>query len=142
MTDADVSCYTSMYGDVKGDGRMHWMETGADEGRQRRCAHELSDYEAQHYLWRYPDLQHKYGKTGKYALLEAKQHWVDFGYKEKRNVTKPTWETPWMCESEPGEDELCWCNQGTMYIGLRDDPITGAPLDTFDKLRTWKTATR
>lgn len=29
-----------------------------------------------------------------------------------------------------------------MYIGLRDDPLTGAPLDTFDKLRTWKTATR
>jgi hypothetical protein len=63
-------------------------------------------------------------------------------FNEKRDVTKPEHETPWMCESQPGEDELCWCNQGTMYIGLRDDPLTGESLDTFDKLRTWKTATR
>jgi hypothetical protein len=29
-----------------------------------------------------------------------------------------------------------------MYIGLRDDPVSGAPLDTFDKVRTSKTATK
>ena len=33
MSDADVKCYTDRYGDVKGDAREHYANTGEKEGR-------------------------------------------------------------------------------------------------------------
>jgi len=58
MTDEDAKCYKDRYSDASGDARNHYLDKGVDEGRQRRCAKDLSDYEAQRYLWNYPDLQH------------------------------------------------------------------------------------
>jgi len=56
MSDADTTCYSSRYGDVSGDARKHFLEIGESAGRLPTCARNLTDYEAQTYLDRNPDL--------------------------------------------------------------------------------------
>lgn len=45
-------------------------------------------------------------------------------------------------DGKTGADTECWCSQGTMYYGLAEDPVSHSDLDTFDKMRNWKVATR
>lgn len=57
MSDADVKCYESRYSDLDGKGgREHYLEIGSDEGRQRNCALNLTDFMATRYLNMNPDL--------------------------------------------------------------------------------------
>jgi len=38
MSDEDVNCYTTRYGDVSGDARAHFLNKGEELGRNPNCA--------------------------------------------------------------------------------------------------------
>mmetsp|Transcript_37177 Transcript_37177/g.57063 ORF Transcript_37177/g.57063 Transcript_37177/m.57063 type:complete len:268 (+) Transcript_37177:46-849(+) len=87
MNDEDAKCYAERYKDLNGtDPHDHYLTLGIDQGRLPTCAKNLSDIEAQAYLDRYPDLQEHLGRSGPGALFKAREHFVNHGYKEKRNV--------------------------------------------------------
>jgi hypothetical protein len=44
----------------------------------------LTSTEEQTYLDRYPDLQHAFGRNGAEARRLAHEHFINFGFKEKR----------------------------------------------------------
>jgi len=47
----------------------------------------LTPIEEQIYLNRYPDLQHAFGRSGTESRRLAHEHFINFGYKEKRNAS-------------------------------------------------------
>ena len=49
------------------DAREHFTMIGRDQGRLSTCALNLTNDQAQRYIDRTPDLQHMYGRKGKYA---------------------------------------------------------------------------
>lgn len=123
MSDADVTCYAERYQDL-GDlePREHYLTKGKDEGRQANCALELTDYRAQRYLDRYPDLQHSIGRSGRSARAQAKQHYIDIGYGEKRDVAVPKWDDIWLCGTTgSSSDSSCKC-KGNVYYGYLEAP--------------------
>ena len=140
MNDADVACYEARYSDLnKTDARIHYTTIGSEQGRLPTCAKNLSDYEAQKYIDRNPDLQHSFGRTGKFAKHDARDHFVDFGKKEGRNVKPETWDEPWYCGDTP--ETSCQC-KGTLYIGAANAYDTGDRIENFNDLRTWKHFTK
>jgi len=59
MSDADVVCYANNYPDTTADqARDEYMSLGWYEGRQPNCAKNLTNYEAQNFINRYPYMQH------------------------------------------------------------------------------------
>jgi hypothetical protein len=58
MSDADAKCYADLYGDTSTvEARNNWKGIGQQQGRQRNCAKNLTDYEALNYINNNPDLQ-------------------------------------------------------------------------------------
>ena len=136
MNDDDVKCYEGRYSDLNGkDGRTHFTTVGQEQGRLPTCAKNLSDFEAQKYLDRNPDLQHSFGRTGKFAKKDARDHFTDYGKKEGRNAKSETWDEPWYCGDTP--QTSCGCT-GTLYIGAANANDTGDRLENFNDFRTWK----
>jgi len=143
MSDADVACYADRYSDLGAlEPRDHYLTKGREEGRQANCAANLTDYAAQRYLDRHPDLQHALGRHGRGARAAARQHYIDYGFSERRNVTANDWDTTWLCGTTAGSRESsCKC-KGTVYYGFEEAPDSGADLDTFEKFRQWKSYTK
>lgn len=140
MSDADVQCYADRYSDLGGeDARAHFMSKGRDEGRQANCAPSLTEYGAQRYLDRHPDLQHASGRHGRGARAAARQQYIDTGFHAKSDASVPDWDTTWLCGTTSGSrDSSCKC-KGTVYYGFEEAPDTGDSLETFEKFRQWKT---
>lgn len=139
LNDADVKCYEGRYTDVKGDARAHFMDVGQDTGRLGTCANELSDYEAQGLIDRKPLLQRAYGKSNNYALTMAKQWYTDIGFKKdgKYKIDSFQNEADYCVDASKGSTtNRCYC-PGTLYYGVKNDPITKDPITTLDKLREW-----
>jgi len=134
MSDADVACYSGRYGDVTGDARQHYMNVGQAEGRNPNCAANITDYQAQKYIDRNPDLQYAFGRSGKFAKISSRQNYTDFGFDQKKNVKSEEWDTPWFCGDTP--QHQCMCS-GTFWRGAINDPLTGSRLETFDDMRLW-----
>jgi hypothetical protein len=89
MSDADVKCYESKFGDMEGKtGREHYLEYGQDEGRWPHCAQNLTEYMSQRLLDTNPDLQHKFGRSSGIARTLAAEYWVDYGYKQDNRSTE------------------------------------------------------
>jgi len=135
MSDADVSCYTSRYSDVSGDARQHYLNTGETLGRLPNCARNLTDYEAQKYIDRNPDLQHEFGRGGKYAQSMARERYTDVGFAQKKNVDADSWDTPWYC----GDTDKYECDcYGNLYRSLLYNPLTGKRMESFTEIREHK----
>jgi len=107
MSDADVACYTGKYSDVTGDARQHYMNVGQAEGRNPNCANNITDYAAQKYIDRNPDLQYEFGRKGKFAAISARQNYTDYGFDLKKNAKSEDWDTPWFCGDTPQHQCLC-----------------------------------
>ena len=147
MNKKDMKCYSDRYSDLNGqDERDHYTMIGRDEGRLPTCAMNLTDIESQRYIDRYPDIQHMYGRRGKYAVAMARDNYTDFGFYDKRDV-KPQqpFEEPWYCgEIDPENKNYflsCGCS-GRLWMGAVRDPLTNKRLDTFESLREWKTVSK
>jgi hypothetical protein len=103
----------------------------------------LTEYEAQRLLDYSPDLQHTLGRGGKNSQQLARDHYLDFGYQNtelNKAIEMPSWDKLFNCgTSEHGEQtSSCKCG-GVFHLGLANNPITGAEMDTFDKMRQFKT---
>ena len=106
MSEADEKCYESRFSDLNGmKGKEHFMELGED--RLGTCAPTLTDNMAQRYLNLNPDLQKAFGRNGDGAISRAKDHYVEFGYKEGRSTLVPDWDEIWYCGDAP--DSSCKC---------------------------------
>lgn len=141
MTEGDEKCYEVRYGDLHGKhGREHFQDVGSDQGRLRTCALNLTDYQTQRYIDNNPDLQHVYGRSGKGSRAQARDHFLDYGFTEKRDISLPKWDKIFGCgdTSDPDTEDSCKCG-GIMHFGYLNAPDTGNKLDTFDKMRQWKT---
>jgi hypothetical protein len=118
---------------------------GEQQGRQKNCAKNLTDFEAQVYINRNPDLQHKFGRSGKDAIASARQHYIDYGHASGANVAMEDWDQPWFCgEYDPTNVTHlteCGCN-GVMHMGPVSDQLSGKRLSTFDDMRKWKTLSK
>ena len=92
MSEADTKCYNDNYSDIGGadNSRNHYTTIGHEQGRQPNCGRSLTSTEEQIYLDRYPDLQHAFGRNGAEARRLAHEHFINFGFKEKRVAT------PWV----------------------------------------------
>ena len=139
MSDADVACYTSRYGDVTGDAREHYVSTGQAEGRNPHCASNITDYMAQKYIDRNPDLQYAFGRSGKFAKISARQNYTDYGFDLGLNAKPEEWDTPWFCGDTTKHQCMC---AGTFWRGAVNDPLTGKRLETFDEMRQWATKSK
>jgi len=139
MTEADMECYTKRYSDVGSmDAREHYEKIGHDQGRLATCAPDLTDIEEQTYLDRYPDLQHAFGRNGTFARQKAHDHMLDFGFKEKRSAT-PDYGIPVFCADKA--TTTCKC-PGTVWLGAKQRPDTGARITTWEEFRTFKTVSK
>jgi len=96
MSEADTVCYSKNYSDVGGadNARNHYTTVGHEQGRQPNCGRSLTPIEEQQYLNRYPDIQHAFGTGGAGPRRLAHEHFINFGFKEKRSAS------PW-----PGYNE-------------------------------------
>ena len=57
MSDADAKCYSERYQDASTtDARTNWKGIGQQQGRQKNCAKNLTEYEADNYIKRNPEL--------------------------------------------------------------------------------------
>lgn len=113
----------------------HWNEIGKQQGRVSTCAPRITQLQAQCYLNRYEDLQTQFGQT-KNSWKRAMQHWIDFGFKEKRNAN---------CEgkniskcADHGQD--CVCN-GRVYYGRNEGAFTNDKEEptAFEQMFQWGT---
>jgi hypothetical protein len=149
MTEADEKCYEARYGDLKGvPGRRHFQDVGSAEGRLSTCATNLTAYQTQKYLDVYPDLQHAFGRKGRGPNSLARDHYLDYGFNEKRDVSRYEWDELFDCGDTDSEvssignhmenEASCKCH-GTIHMGLLRAPDTGTELKTLDKMREWKT---
>lgn len=141
MSEADTLCYNTNYSDIGGpdNSRNHYTTIGHEQGRQPNCGRSLTSTEEQTYLDRYPDLQHAFGRSGTEARRLAHEHFINFGFKEKRNAS------PWPgYNAEPqfcidgdatNEQDSCKCD-GTIWFGRRQDE-TDTRITTWDKFRMW-----
>jgi hypothetical protein len=145
MTEADEKCYEARYGDLNGlPGRRHFQDVGSAEGRLRTCASNLTEYQTQKYLDQYPDLQHAFGRKGRAPNALARDHWTDYGFNEKRDVSRADWDSLFRCGDvsihDPWDttESSCKCH-GTMHMGLLRAPDSKKELVTLDEMRSWKT---
>lgn len=106
----------------------------------RWCATNLTDYQTQRYIDNNPDLQHEFGRKGRGSRAQAHDHFIDFGWQEKRDTSLPDWDLIFGCgdTADPDAESACKCG-GVMHFGRLNAPDSGAKLDTFDKMRQWKT---
>jgi len=82
------------------------------------------------------------GRHGRGARGAAVEHYIDYGFSEKRDVSVPDWDSIWLCgTTSGGRDSSCKC-KGTVYYGYEEAPDTNDALDTFAKFRQWKTYTK
>ena len=84
MTQEEQDCYSQRYSDVGScDPREHYVIIGKDQGRLKTCAKELTNIEANTYVIRHADIEHKYGinYNSNSTLASAKKNYTDFGYK-------------------------------------------------------------
>jgi hypothetical protein len=104
------------------------------------CATNLTEYMAQRYLDMNPDIQHSIGRGGKGAQTLARDHYKDIGFAEKRSIAVPRWDKMFDCGDTDEENvkESCKC-QGTLHMGYSKAPDSGNDLDTFEKMREWRT---
>lgn len=89
MSEKDTVCYNDNYSDVGGasNSRHHYSTVGHTEGRQPNCGRSLTPIEEQIYLNRYPDLQHAFGRYSEVAKAKAHEHFINYGFNEKRKAT-------------------------------------------------------
>jgi len=84
-------------------------------------------------------LQHAFGRTGEAAKAKAHEHYINYGYNEKRSPD------PWpgynaeaqFCidGDEWNTDNSCKCG-GTVWYGRRNDE-NGNRITTWEKFRMW-----
>jgi hypothetical protein len=98
---------------------------------------------AQRYLDTNPDLQHAFGRSSAVARTLAKEHYVDYGYKEtSRSIDVPDWDEIWLGGySDDWNDAEISC-EGIIHLGYSYSPVDGSELDTFEKMRDFKTASK
>jgi hypothetical protein len=80
---------------------------------------------AQRYLDTNPDLQHKFGKSSAVSRTLAREHYIDYGYKETttRSIDIPDWDAMWYCGATgPNLFTECEC-YGKLHYGYLDSPI-------------------
>jgi len=141
MTDADIACYSSRYSDIKDKKpKDHYRTTGDIQGRLGTCARDLTDYEALMYLHTFPELQQKFG-DGASALKQARKHYMEIGYKQSHfsEKMKDTSKSAWKCGE--GAKQSCKCH-GTLWYGATVAPDDKKPIDTWEKMREWKTLSK
>ena len=118
---------------------------GRDQGRLPTCANNLTDIQTQRMIDRYPQLQHQYGRKGKYAVLMSRDNYTNYGYKEKVNVAPDYWDEPWFCgdidPEQPYYSLSCGCS-GRLWMGPVKDQLSGSRLDTFNEMRNWKSVSK
>lgn len=62
------------------------------------------------------------------------------GFMEHRDISLPSWDMIFSCgdTADPDTESKCKCG-GVMHFGYLNAPDSGNKLDTFDKMRQWKT---
>lgn len=141
MKDADAACYSSRYSDLKDKpAKEHFKLVGDEQGRLDTCARDLTEYEALTYLHTFPELQQKFG-DGPSAIKQARKHYRDIGYAQNHfsEPMKDTTKTAWKCGE--GAKQSCKCH-GTLWYGATTAPDDKKPIDTWEKMREWKTYTK
>lgn len=73
----------------------------------------------------------------------ARTQYVDYGYTQtNRTILQPSWDENWFCGfTAPNKDVQCGCH-GTLHYGYYQEPnenSTVGDVDTFEKMRLWKT---
>ena len=85
MNDEDQICYAKRYSDVKDskNSSVHFSMVGKFEGRNPKCAPELTQIMARRYAYRYPDIIAT-SNYQNYAVLakNANEHWQTKGFKQ------------------------------------------------------------
>ena len=69
------------------------------------------------------------------AVALAKQHYIDYGYKEGRSIVVPDWDEIWYCGDAP--DSSCECH-GTLFYGEIERADNYELIETLDAMREWK----
>jgi hypothetical protein len=75
------------------------------------------------------------------ARTLAVEHYVDFGYKEKRDLTVPDWDEIWYggyADEWNAAEVDC---HGKIHWGYQYSPLDGHELDSLEKMRDFKTYT-
>jgi hypothetical protein len=91
VSDADTQCAVSRYSeyfagkDTSPAAVRNGLKGDIDEyyGVLTTCANNLTEYQTQHMIWDYPDLQQKYGK-GQEAIEPVKTYYTDYGFAQGR----------------------------------------------------------
>lgn len=141
MTESDAACYATRYSDLKDKpAKEHFRLVGDAQGRLETCARTLSEYEALTYLHTFPELQQKFG-DGASAIKQARKHYTTTGHKQSHfsDKMKDTTKSAWKCGE--GAKQSCKCH-GTLWYGPSIALDDKKPIDTWDKMREWKTLTK
>lgn len=139
FTEAEAGCYAKRYADVKAGKAIEyydqtWSIKGHEaEGRLGECALPLTDYEAQRYLNKFPELQQKFGRGGKKSLDLAKNHWANLGWNDKKFQAAVNYtDAAWKCGDAPNVE--CKCH-GTLWIGAKERLDDDKPIKSWENFR-------
>jgi hypothetical protein len=120
MSADEEACYSARYFDIPANmsANEHYARVGEKQGRNIRCTYFMTHTEAHRYLGRYPSLGNEFGREGKDAYLEAKEHWYTNGSKSTpklQNSVNYEEEEPYKC-GDYGDE--CQC-RGRVHFGLK-----------------------
>ena len=134
MTDEDALCYDKKYSDVGGfkNSSIHYSLVGRFEGRNLKCANELTQIMGRRYAYRYPDIikladYSNYRKLAQYA----NDHWQAKGFKENRDAGV-TYERE-KAEKCADQEGRCFCD-GRVWYGLTKRIDSNKSVDSFESL--------